>query len=100
MKKMLITAALTLTALALPAAACASAPEGSLTPQSVTACHDFDVFRAHPSAASAEAMMSASLHVTWKYLGGDIWQLYGDWRADGNNGKYVARDEKYVAQDC
>lgn len=63
-------------------------------------CNAFAAFESHPSVARSETVMADSLHVAWKYLGGDIWNMYGDYRADGTSGKYFAKDMLYVRDDC
>ena len=63
-------------------------------------CQDFRVWDMHPTTAGLEQMMAASVSAPWKYLGGDVWELYGAVRADGLGGKGVSQDRQYVADDC
>jgi hypothetical protein len=63
-------------------------------------CSVFAQWERHPAAATLDELMADSVRVPWKGLGGDVWQLYGDLRADGPGGKYVSDDEQYVFEDC
>jgi hypothetical protein len=92
----LAVGALALAAIAVPTSASALSTSSATS----TTCRDFAAFQAHPTVANAERMMAASTQAPWKYLGGDMWQLYGDFRADGIHGKYVAKDILYVRDDC
>lgn len=63
-------------------------------------CSAFSTWNHHRTLGNLESLMSRSTTAQWKYLGGDVWQMYGDIRADGLSGKYVSRDIKFVQEDC
>ena len=78
--------------LALPA-------QASVKPASWTqrTCTAFAAWEKHPSTARLVTLGTDSLHVSWKYLGGDVWQLVNDVHAQP---KYLSDDEQYIYEDC
>jgi hypothetical protein len=62
-------------------------------------CAQANTWNAHRTAANVDADMTDSFHVPWKYLGGDVDQLYNDVRR-GAKAKFLATDVKYIREDC
>ena len=63
-------------------------------------CTAFAAWQEHPTSANLVTLGTDSLHVPWKYLGEDVWQLVRDVRAEGPHGKYVSDSAQYAYQDC
>ena len=61
-------------------------------------CSAFSAWERHPTMAHLDTLVTDSLHVSWRYLGNDVWALYADVRS--GSVKYVDTDKQYVAQDC
>lgn len=89
-----IAAGLTGLALAVPAQA------GTPVNWTARTCAAFATWDHNPTAGNLAALGRTSTRAPWKYLGGDVWQLYGDVRADGMSGKYVRKDRQFVRIDC
>jgi hypothetical protein len=53
----------------------------------------------HPSVVALNTMLTASEHVTWKYIGKDAAGLYTAVRG-GKPATTISRDEAYMSQDC
>jgi hypothetical protein len=66
---------------------------------SESACRDFATWQAHPARAALDAMLTASEHAPWHYLGADVAALYGDTRGHAP-AKYRAWDVRDLARDC
>ena len=61
-------------------------------------CSAFATWERHPTTGHLDTLVTDSLHVSWRYLGNDVWGLYADVRT--GSVKYVDTDKQYVAQDC
>lgn len=61
-------------------------------------CAAAQAYASHPSRARLETLVVDSFHVTPKYLGADVGQLYAD--VEGGGSKYVAKDLAYIRSDC
>ena len=85
-------AALAVTAFALPASAAARPVDWTQR-----TCSAFAAYEAHPTAGRLVTLGTDSLHVAWKYLGADVWQLVNDVHAQP---EYVRDDEQYAYEDC
>jgi hypothetical protein len=81
-------------------AAALTVPASAVPTSDSVTCQEFRVWNSHPTTQSLERLMAASVSAPWKYVGGDVWELYGAVRADGLNGKNVAKDRRFVASDC
>ncbi len=62
-------------------------------------CAAYAAWAKHPSTARLNAMLTDSENAPYKYIGEDAIGLYKDVRS-GAAASYVAKDEKYFAEDC
>lgn len=100
MSRIMMSSALVISAIAGTAAILLTTPASAGTGGTVVTCQDFKVWNSHPTTPALDRLMAASISAPWKYLGGDVWELYGAVRADGLGGKNVTKDRKFVASDC
>ena len=61
-------------------------------------CQAFYAWDAHRTSAHLDTLMTDSEHVPWRWLGGDVLNVYRDIR--GHNSKYLGDDATAVNQDC
>ena len=61
-------------------------------------CSAFATWERHPTTGHLDTLVTDSLHVSWRYLGADVWGLYADVRT--GSVKYVDTGKQDIAQDC
>lgn len=64
-------------------------------------CGAFQTWNHHRSLATANAMMTDVMRDPWvKYVSSDAAGVYSDYRGGAASAKYLAKDVKYMGEDC
>lgn len=98
MNRTSITAATAVAAVALAGVTVTGASAAPAVNWTARTCAAATAWEHHRTAADLDTLAADSFHVTWRYLGYDVWGLFADVRS--GSVKYISADVRYLTADC